>query len=344
MHNTAAKLVRFSGLLQSLKLNTEKLRFKMLQNTYSSLENHALQHFQDTQARSDMYIQIYSSNRDLKEYISFTEEKVAFYKPNLRRIIIGKPFQETPPAQQYMSILREYRHHLQYLNDAKKMSLLSLFFNMKNQNLTQEEKKFYPEKILNTAMQQEPSSLWCIHEHDADHFAIEHISCPTCLKIIQSKSYHIQNSDGYFNPEDIEPFIQAASNDLCCPAHTKTPGDDHHNFIIQQLEEKLAEFNQKMSFTSSFCQLFLFLELTSLEHLSLIKEIEELDKQSGNLLQHIPNYNRDFIRKITEEKKFQELLSAKLLKDLDVRQTMAKTELQSQKGEFPLIEEHKLNQ
>ncbi|MBP6892551.1 hypothetical protein KBB68_03135 [Candidatus Babeliales bacterium] len=313
----------FSPMGETLKVIQKNIRSLYENLNLSSPENLALQHFQDTQAPSDLYIPIDAENN----YLGW---EIASYKPAFSHIKIGKEFRNMPPACQYNTILHEYRHHLQSLNNAIET----------NKTRTKEQEKFYSKEILQKAKAHIDNPSWLIYEHDADHFSIEHITCPTCLKIIKSNKYNIKSSNGYFNDEDIEPFIKEAVNNPSCPAHTKTPQDDQHNFIVQQLEEKLTMLHSYPMTLSESKKLKLKDHENHLKN--LIKEIEDLDKQSGNLLQHIPSYNRDFIRKIAEQKEFQELLGAKLLKELDVRQTMEKVEKLSQKEEFPLLEEHKI--
>ena len=319
------------SLIMILQETIQKIIEENIQSwNATSPENIALRYFQNTQAPSDIHVPIiHPKDKDLKP-----KEALEGARYLIGHIMIGKDFQDTPPAKQYMFILHEYRHHLQHLNNAIP----------ENKSLTNlKQQKFYSKKMLQKAKEQANNPEWLIYEHDADHFATEHITCPTCLKIIQTIHNSDKNPQGYFNHEDIEPFVKAAANNPCCPAHTKIPGDDQHNFIVQQLEEKLTMFHPyRMSMLDT---LFLSSEFSKLElkyYEKDFKEIQELDKQSGNLLQHIPNYNRDFIRGIAQQKEFQKLLGTKLLKELDVRQTMAKTEQQSQKGDFPLIQEHKL--
>ena len=303
----------------------------------TSVENLALQHFQDTQAPSNLYVPIHSVNKDLSVINDFVNNDLIITEARyqLGHITTGKEFQNLSPAVQYKTILHEYRHHLQMINDVFGANL--------NQ---QQQQKFYPANIVQEMQNQTNNPKWLIYERDADNFATERIKCPTCLKIIQINHYRNKSAEGYFNHEDLEPFVQAAAKNAFCPAHTKTPGDEQHNFIVQQLEEKLTMLHQyplyrfDRLFVSSEFKKF---ELHYFEFKDLKKQIQDLDKQSGSLLAHIPNYNRDFIRRIAEQKEFQELLGAKLLKELDVRNTMAKTEKLSEQGEFPLLEASKLS-
>ncbi len=295
----------------------------------TSSENLALQHFQDTQAPSGKYIPVIQEKEEQP-----ADDIFARYYHKEQCIIVYQQFQKNSPTLQYFLLLHEYRHHLQNLHNATSPEIL----------------KFYSKELLSKAKLQVNNLSWLIHEHDADTFAATHITCPTCLKILQIKYYNNKTTTlGYFSNKDLEPFVQAAQHNQCCPAHTKTPDDDEHNLVVQNLELKIFLILQQSlelkisdllkkdvsSWTKS--ETFKISELDD-----LFQEMNNLDKQSGNLLAHIPNYNRDFIRKIAEEKEFQELLGAKLLKELDVRQTMAKTKELSQKGEFPLLEESKL--
>ncbi len=252
--------------------------------------------------------------------------------------------QDRCPAILYHTVLHEYRHKLQDINGSLKDSYGAYKF--KNQ-LDKERKqlvseaagrKFYPDNVLNQAKKHGyniswvaddySSKAWLPSEYDAEYFAISHITCPTCLKI-NNVFAHINNRQGYFNQTDVEPFVQEAQHNACCPAHSLTPGDEDHNHVVKELEEALQQYANR-SFIGKFIGKY-FEE-------RLVEKIAKLDKESGTLLQHIPEYNKDLIRQIAQYKEFQAMLGAKTLKELDVRKQMEQAGRDAQEGRYKALE------
>jgi len=289
----------------------------------------ALQHFQDTQAHSGPYVPLCSLDTYLKEGV------LAHADSEKMLITVGQLFHELSPAKQYHTLLHEYRHHLQHINYVTCDELVSV--SAKNPAIKTTEQndelliaraqKFYPAYVLKEAERHKGNLtwrsaaiiVWKPYEYDAEYFATEHVTCPTCLKIIQSDKSQGASLEGYFNPDNFEPFIQAAQNNPCCPAHTKTPGDDDHNHIIVELETALQQYKTDPSFT-------------------LKAKIARLDKKSGTLLQHIRNFNQDLIRSMEQDKELLATFGAKTLKAIDVRQQARQAEQDIQAGRYKLLE------
>ncbi len=260
----------------------------------------ALKHFIDTKAPSGPYVSLSSHDTPLINAIGK-------YHSDIHMIQLGKEFQNSSPSAQYGVLLHEYRHHLQKLKGA--------FHQPKSPEAT----KFYPKEVQAEAQKHKSNPSWLIEEQDADHFAVSHIHCPTCLKTTQTILGPTRHLKGYFSQSDVEPFIQAAEHNPCCPAHSMTPGDEAHNHIVTELEAALKEY--KTNPTNE-----------------LKEKISDLDKKSGTLLQHVPEYNQDLIRSLTQHKEFQENLAAKTIKELDVRRQMEQTAREIQAGKYKLLE------
>jgi len=286
----------------------------------STPEYTALQHFANTQAPSGPPVTL----SDDPEKIQVS----ASYYPLLCLIRIGKEFHQKPPSQKYALLLHEYRHRLQHLNQ--------IYFD--STELTKEQKKFYPQEILIKAQQKSTQKQWKPYEQDADHFAASHITCPTCLKVTQT-CHPSSNSDGYFTEHDIEPFIVAAQQNPCCPAHSKTPGDDEHNLIVEELEKTLL-IHKKARLRGHDHAITWELDEKSgtLQRTLSYMKAWKLDEKSGTLLQHIPEYNRDLMRRIAQDLEFQARLAATTLKDIDVRKQLEQTEQDIKSGKYKLLE------
>lgn len=278
--------------------------------THSKSELVALQHFQDTQAPGVRYVPLCSLGRSIQALGSFSDRT--------QSIKVGQEFHEACPAVQYFTLLHEYRHYLQDLGN--------VLVGRNDAEFIARAKKFYPAHVQPEAKKHSQSMTWTTqddtvwkpYEYDAESFAAEHVTCPVCLKISQCSASKAASPEGYFNQDNYEPFIRAAQHNACCPAHTQTLGDDAHNSVVQELQQLLEEYKKAPSF-------------------ELRQKIVALDKQSGNLLQHIPEYNRDVVRRIAQRGEFQELLGARLLKELDVRTVMRKTEKDTHEGRYPLL-------
>lgn len=308
-------------LMQAIKDGADKLKFA--KTSPIEKEHLALRHFTDTVASSGPYVPMWIHNEK--------EENAGSYSPAFQCISLGKIFQESSPAEQYRILIHEYRHHLQYVS--------SLSFNSVNPSLTfskirstkRYEEKTYPTQVMEKKHANAQISTWQPWEYDADYFAATHISCPVCLKINQLLIFgdDYSSSKGYFSDKDYEPFIQAAQSNPCCPAHSLIPGDAEHNQIVKQLTEYLHDFQEIMKGTlrSYFFPLNFFK-----------KRIKELDKQSGALLQHIPNYSRDFVRRMIQYKQMQQLLGQKLYKDLDFKAEQSQADQDVSEGKVRLIE------
>ena len=319
-------------------------------------EYQALQHFADTQAPSGVHVKLCSQDHPLLT-------SVANYVEISDSIEIGEEFYNETPSQQYGTLLHEYRHRLQSLSGVLSITKTTdaqgdaLKFKGKTQ-------KFYPEKVLAEAQKHVANITWKTdskiafkpYEYDADYFAISHISCPRCLETIQATRSTKQLVEGYFGKDNIEPFIQAAKHNACCPAHSMTPGDDAHNHVVTELEKALRQSQRLGNIKNLFPTNFKALEKVGdfvqwhydrdslvqriylLRKVKLLKKISDLDKKSGTLLQHIPEYNNDFIRRIAQNKEFQQMLGSKTLKELDVRNQMEKTAQEIQAGKYKMLE------
>ena len=177
--------------------------------------------------------------------------------------------------------------------------------------------------------------FWEHEEYDADHAAAAQISCPICLKIIQAKTTPSYLSGckigdnkhryGYFGFEDYTPCIEAIKNNKCCPAHTKRSNrDDGHNEIITELEATLDEIEKVLNdseFQKYFKKLIKKLQATTkdesfnkeIESLKIMLSVKEkkykelynkicnLDKKSGSLLLHLPNFSKDVIHRLQSD-------------------------------------------
>jgi|GEM_PF-3307157 len=267
----------------------------------------ALQHIARTHNPTSPFIPLSSSKK--------TINALGSHSGHTNLMQVGQEFHALAPARQYHTLIHESRHGMQ--NEANAFN---------DQNAA---RKLYPPQVLARAQKHTENitwesnrdqSLWKPYEHDADHFATSHIACPICLKIVQSHHGTTENPEGYFNQADIEPFIQAAKNNPCCPAHSMTPGDEAHNRVVTKLNAALEKYKINPTY-------------------SLAEEISNLDKKSGTLLQHIPGYHTELIRAIAQHKEFlHEKLPPKLRKEIDIHQQMEQTAREIREGKYKMLE------
>ncbi|HSW77164.1 MAG TPA: hypothetical protein VLG50_08965 [Candidatus Saccharimonadales bacterium] len=279
---------------------------KLQSETNMKPEVFALRHFINHSISSGLHVSVSSADRVLGKYPISTLGKYVFI---LKMIVLGKEFQDAAPVIQYQTLLHEYRHYLQNIN--------GITFEPKP--LTLQEIKFYPTMI--TEQKKIKGNAWKIWEYDADYFAISHITCPMCLKIFQIIRYNFDQNEGYFLRDDMESFIQVASFNTCCPAHSIIPGDDDHNDIVQKLSDLLDLY-----------------ENVPIKSYNVFALIVKYDKQSGSLLKHIPTFFKDVACKIVQRKEFEIYLAAKLLKELDIRQQSKQYEKDNEQGKYKLLE------
>lgn len=320
------KLTHYNTTLQSLAQNIRYTgdlnkidRFKKFIETIDTLKPEllALEHISHKHAPGDPLIPLTSYN-----LATIGEDIAAFHDADNLHIQVDQPFHDATPSEQHSILLHEARHHFQTKAGALKDHELTL--------------KFYSPQVQAEAEKQArmtwlPSNdhtIWKAYEYDADHFATSNITCPTCLKVIQSNCKTHKDPQGYFSQQDIEPFIQAAKNNPCCPAHSIVPGDDAHNNIVNTLNRTLALYRHNQ---------------TPLNNFSTIPEdlkssIKNLDKQSGTLLQHIPEYNQNLIARIRQNKETKARIAAATLKETDIRKTMEQTERDIRAGKYKQLE------
>ncbi|HSW75948.1 MAG TPA: hypothetical protein VLG50_02825 [Candidatus Saccharimonadales bacterium] len=228
----------------------------------------------------------------------------AQYKRDTESIELGPVFRfDAPPSVKFHTIMHEYRHHLQQLARIPKS----------NKDIDPKiDPKFYPQAVKNAAQEQQRNNDWFITEQDAEHFATQHCTCPTCLKVCQKwirpKNEPIRQTHGYFTRKNYDPFIEAAQNNARCPAHTLTPGDEQHNAIVQELEAALNKITT-VSPTDS-----------PKEYNTLDARIIQLDKKSGTLLQHIPKYHENLLRSFMEHQQFYQGLALSTAQKMEAAQ------------------------
>jgi len=239
----------------------------------------------------------------------FKRNCLAFYSSYLNTVTTTEFFDSLPRSVQYMVLLHEYRHHLQNKNELEADLLYGLDGSFKYEEFIKIYRNFFSKEVMKKIQKHSLEKRYMllkkiVLESDADYFAISNISCPTCLKIchvvttIREKKYN-RSSRGYFHHDEIKPFIELAEQEnICCAAHSVTPGDEYHNSILQQLEQLLLEFNRT-------------------ESEDLLSVITDLDNQSGILLQRIPHYYRDIIKSMSEYKEYEKRLAQKTFKELD---------------------------
>ncbi len=265
----------------------------------------ALQHIEDAQGINRPYIPLNS----LDIPIGVSGE----YKEKSQHISAGKEFLDSAPSSQHFILLHEYRHHLQ--------NLAGVFLD------ESKAKIFYPEKVLTEAEKHtdtiswKPTSdrmVWKPYEHDADLFAASHINCPTCLKIVQAHQNIKVSPEGYFNQDDIEPFIQAAKHNPRCPAHSIKPGDKDHNQTIKELETALEQNK-------------------TTPNKGLRKKTVDLDKKSGDLLQHIPDYNEKLIKRIAQKKLIGTMMSDRAHNERYIHDQIEQTAREIQEGKHDIF-------
>ena len=102
---------------------------------------------------------------------------IACYYTNKNYIELQDIFYKKTPSIQYMVLMHEYRHHLQYVTNN------SMFQDKNDPFLRKKEQNFFPKEVLQAKKDNSNNDQWSIIEQDADHFATSNISCPTCLKI-----------------------------------------------------------------------------------------------------------------------------------------------------------------
>lgn len=232
----------------------------------------------------------------------------AAYHPALDAFNLTKNYHDLPPARKILILMHECRHRLQALNKLRTFN--------DGASLTPEDIKFYPQNVL-TKQQENPNATWKIFEYDADYFAFSNITCPTCLQI--NKFLHDgEESEGYipYLSAEFDTFTESIKNNACCPAHSLSSEDDDHNSIVQKLKNALEEYaliqdygSASKTFVKNVESLQNALNTEKNEHartrikdkaketlnkhdqsVLLLKSIEDLDSQSGSLLQHIPGY------------------------------------------------------
>jgi hypothetical protein len=278
------------------------------ENPTITQEQKALYHFQNTKAPSGSYVPIIpveERNRFIGAYNSLSCS-----------IKLNNRWYKAAPSVQYATLLHEYRHRLQHIAGIFDEEL-------QNENAN---RSFYPAIVTKKARLKKVSlnfntyteQSWKPFEYDADLFATTHITCPTCLKICQCSKHTDASHLGYFNKDDIQPFIDAAEFNPTCPAHSLISGDFEHNKIVKTLDKKL---NLYKIFPGEI----------------LFDEIMILDKRSGTLLDHIPTYAIDLISSLKEYDDFAQLLINKTIKEIDVAQQIKQTERDIAQGKFKMI-------
>ncbi len=278
------------------------------ENPTITQEQKALYHFQNTKAPSGSYVPIISvedRNKFLGAYNSFTCS-----------IKLNDLWYRSAPSVQYATLLHEYRHRLQHIAG---------IFDEEFQN-EDSNRSFYPVIVTKKAELKKVSlnfnnyseQSWKPFEYDADLFAATHITCPTCLKIYQYSKRTDSSHLGYFNKDDIQPFIDAAEFNPTCPAHSLTSGDFEHNQIVKSLHKKLNLYK-------------------ILPGAILYDEIMILDKRSGTLLDHIPRYAIDLLESIKQYADFAQLLTEKTIKEVDIAQQIKQIERDIAQGKFKMI-------
>lgn len=267
----------------------------------------ALYHFQKNKVPSGSYVPIIPAQDN---------QSFSIYDLHLCSILLYQKWYDMPPAAQYSALLHEYRHRLQHIYG---------IFDQQYQNESY-NRLFYPKEVLQKISLNKVSLnfnnytqySWKPYEYDADFFAATHITCPTCLKICQSYLHKDHSSLGYFNKKDAQPFIDAAEFNPTCPAHSLISGDFEHNHIVKTLHKKL---NLYKMFPGEI----------------LYNEIMILDKESGTLLQHIPDFATDLINELKKYEDFAQLLINKTVKEMDLREQIKQTERDIAQGKFKMI-------
>jgi len=284
---------------------TEKLKPELL----------ALEHIAHTHAPGDHLIPLASHSN--------TIGVVGAHYGNTMHVEVGQEFHDSTPSYQYHTLTHEARHHFQTQAGVFKYEELA--------------QKFYPPQVLAQAAQHADNmtweltsnqKIWKAYEYDADHFATSNITCPTCLKVIQTQRKTSKSPEGYFNKADIEPFIKAAQHNPCCPAHTMTPGDQAHNKVVAKLNRGLTLYRHIPMSLRNNARVRKFLR----------QRISTLDKQSGTLLQHIPQYHQNLIRTVAQNKEQEARVAATTIKEIDIRKTMEQTERDIQAGKYKMLE------
>ena len=262
------------------------------------------------------------------------------YDPGLKTIYIGAEWREFPLSMRLQLLYHEQTHAIQdhagVLSEHVLQSSIDKFYPLfvrqeaaKHQNVTFDMKS--------------SNDVWKAYEYHADLMSIEHIACPICLRIVQAMRLNKPKLEGYFSYSDIEPFIQRASMDNCCPAHTKRATDVEHNAILQKLDDDLVQYCEAAANVNEI------LDNGSVEDREVVKNrgkslmsllsklktaISDLDKKTGSLLEHIPNFYGFHMNKHKQQvEKF-----APLIKGLDVQQQLRQLDANLLAGKVRLIE------
>lgn len=267
-------------------------------------ESLALRHIEQRFAPSEDFSPLCSQN--------INTTAAAFYDRLKRVIQLNKHWHESPPAFQLQTLRHELQHRIQdnqqfltYLDDPQK-AILDKIKNYLPQKIINDFKDTFKKNDFNIT---DFEQLTWLMERDADYNGTSHIKCPTCLKVCQASRHEystIVQKMGYYGIENYEPHIQLAHTlkNPICPAHTLTPVDDDHNEVVQKLEQAIKKYRQNHT-------------------QELANEIQELDKQSGGLLDHIPGFNKDLINALQHHRELQAKMAQAVLDVLKAQQTSA---------------------